>query len=124
MVSFNQLQLVGRIEFVLWKLTNFKAEFAGFQVGGKLVHTLGEYIESRSNGNYKDMIEVVSTTMLHDAPLHGATWSAIRRHFEGRNWDTIDITVQEFQDYANELCYYRDYPDIYTVWISCMCEYF
>ena len=78
-------------------------------------HELGSIIAERSRGNLEFTMQIVARDVMKRAPLHGAVWYFIE------NYES-DIP-QEIVDYANEVCYFEDYPGMSITWNNCKKSY-
>lgn len=59
------------------------------------------------------MIEVAAAPDLGHAQLHGAVWHAVM----SRDADTYEEMIAFVEA---ELCYFRDYPGMFDIYLSCM----
>lgn len=56
-------------------------------------------------------MQIVARDVMKRAPLHGAVWYFIENYESN--------IPQEIVDYANEVCYFKDYSGMLITWNNC-----
>ena len=101
--------------FIGWNGVFDAVEQAEENIGNefaKRLHALGELLATEDvPGRY--LVEITSRDMLHKAPMHGAVWTIISRIGTG-DLDALFEAVDE------ELCFFKSYPTMGNIWISCL----